>query len=141
MFEQKLSAAIRSLGGDPEASSPRVTLSLRALHRDGRHFPAELFLVVYREESGLEALVLVKDLTHQETVAQELKAVRNSYWALSETVTDPILQISEDFRILFANTAVRSVFGYTAKELINKDLLTLFPPSLHKRYASLIRKY
>jgi len=141
MFEQKLTVAVRATGTDPAGSSPRETLSLRALHKDGRHFPAELFLVVYRAESGLEALVLVKDLTHQETVAQELKAVRNSYWALSETVTDPILQISEDFRILFANTAVRSVFGYAAKELINKELQTLFPPSLHQRYTDLIRKY
>ncbi|MBN1835127.1 MAG: EAL domain-containing protein [Spirochaetales bacterium] len=141
LFEQKLAVAVRETGTEPTESSPRETLSLQALHRDGRHFPAELFLVAYRADVALEVLVLVKDLTHQETVAQELKAVRNSYWALSETVTDPILQINEDFRILFANSAVRSVFGYTAKELINKQIQTLFPPSLHKRYTGLIRKY
>ena len=141
MFGQRLAAAVRIAGLGPEGSSPRETIALRALDKDGRQFPVELFLVAYREETGPEALILVKDQSHQETVAQELKAVRNSYWALSETVTDPILQISEDFRILFANTAVRSVFGYTAQELMQKEFLSLFPASLHGRYAELIRKY
>jgi PAS domain S-box-containing protein len=141
LFEQKLKSLLRGSTAGSDGGSSRETIGLQGLHQDGRHFPAELFLVAYREEERQEALVLVKDRTYQDMVAQELKAVRNSYWALSETVMDPILQITEDFRILFANTAVRTVFGYTAKELVNKDLSLLFPPSLHKRYMQLIRKY
>jgi diguanylate cyclase (GGDEF)-like protein/PAS domain S-box-containing protein len=143
LFEQKLSASLRARRGERGQSTAvhREMLSLRALHKDGRQLPVEAFLILHRQGAASEILLLVKDQTHQETVAQELKAVRNSYAALTETVTDPILQINQSFKILFANTAVRSVFGYTAGELVNRDLEMLFPPSLYGRYMELFRKY
>ena len=59
-------------------------------------------------------MVLIRDLSEQLKITEELEALKSSYSALSETVSDPILQINESFHIIFANSAVERVFGYTA---------------------------
>jgi PAS domain S-box-containing protein len=82
-----------------------------------------------------------EEASQQVRLAQELEAVRDSYAALSETVADPILQINEQFKIIFANTAVRAVFGYERSELLKKDFSLLFPPSTYERYRDAFGKY
>ena len=118
MFEQKLTVAVRATGTDPEGSSPRETLSLRALHKDGRHFPAELFLVVYRAESGLEALVLVKDLTHQETVAQELEKLIRKYFP-KERGQPFFSDIRNTIKVRKSTATINLLSGATKKETVS----------------------
>jgi PAS domain S-box-containing protein len=86
-------------------------------------------------------LTVIKHALHFQSMHDELQASRESYWALSETTTDVILQINEDFNIQFANTAVQSIFGYSREEVIRGDFKILFPPPVYNRYVSEFRKY
>jgi two-component system, sporulation sensor kinase E len=47
--------------------------------------------------------------------------------AISETITDTIVTFDNQGSILSVNPAVRSMFGYQAKELMEKHVLKLFP--------------
>ena len=116
-------------------------LSLQGVDRDGRLLPLEARLVPYREAKGNSVFGFVTNLGGAGGAAEELEILRNSYWTLSETMSDPILQINEDFNILFANSAVQNVFGYTREELLNHSLDMLFPASVYERYRELLRKY
>jgi len=115
------------------------SLSLQGLARDGRLLPLEVRLVPHREAGKPSVFGFVNNLAG--AAAEELEILRDSYRTLSETMSDPILQINEDFVILFANSAVQNVFGYSREELLNKDLSMLFPPSVYERYHGQLRKY
>jgi PAS domain S-box-containing protein len=113
------------------------SMSLQGQSRDGRLLSLEVRLVPHREERG----TCVFGFVTPENALEELEILRDSYLTLSETMSDPILQINEDFHILFANSAVQNVFGYSREELVGKDLSMLFPPSVYARYHDLLRKY
>jgi len=86
-------------------------------------------------------ITVIKHALHFQSMHDELQASRESYWALSETTTDAILQINEDFKIQFANTAVESIFDYKRKEILHGDFKILFPPPVYSRYEAVFRKY
>jgi PAS domain S-box-containing protein len=132
-FEQQIAACLNS--GD------RSALNLRALTKKGQKLPVRVTFIPHRWHSDTAALVLIRDLSEQLKITEELEALKSSYSALSETVSDPILQINESFHIIFANSAVERVFGYTAEELRKKEFSSLFPPSVHNRYDDLFKKY
>jgi diguanylate cyclase (GGDEF)-like protein/PAS domain S-box-containing protein len=132
-FKQKISACLTN--GERSASN------LRALTKKGQQLPVRVTIIPHRWRGDPAAMVLIRDLTEQLKITEELEAVKSSYSALSETVADPILQINQDFQIIFANTAVERVFGYAPNELLGKDFSTLFPSSVHNRYEEVFKKY
>lgn len=125
------------LKGFPELEA----LSLPGLHPDGQPLALELRLVAARLPGGPAVYGIITELGRAAGMAEELEALRGSYWALSETVSDPILQIDEQFNILFANSAVQRVFGYTREELLRQSFAVLFPPAVYERYRDVFKKY
>jgi PAS domain S-box-containing protein len=123
------------------AGSTPQPLPLEGADGEGRLVGLELRLVPHRSAGSLSIFGFVKDPGTGARVEEELEVLRDSYSALSETVSDPILQINEEFNILFANSAVQHVFGYTSGELLNKSFAALFPPAVYERYSDIIRKY
>ena len=117
------------------------SMSLQAVDRDGRLVALELRLVPHRRGRQPSVFGFAANPSVTGNAVEELEILRDSYTTLSETMSDPILQINENFRILFANTAVQNVFGYSREELLGKDLAMLFPPSVYERYSDLLRKY
>jgi PAS domain S-box-containing protein len=132
-FEQKITACLDA--------GERSALNLRALTKKGQQLPVRVTIIPHQWHGDPAAMVLIRDLSEQLKVTEELEALKSSYSALSETVSDPILQINESFHIIFANSAVERVFGYTAEELRKKEFSSLFPPSVHNRYDDLFKKY
>jgi PAS domain S-box-containing protein len=133
-FHRRLSACLKG------SSEPEV-LSLQGLRADGQLLPLELRLVAARAPGGLEVFGVLSDRNRKAGMVEELEALRRSYWALSETVSDPILQIDDQFTILFANSAVQRVFGYSPQEVLRQSFGMLFPPSVYERYRDVFRKY
>jgi PAS domain S-box-containing protein len=117
------------------------SMSLQAADRDGRLVALEMRLVPHRRGRQPFVFGLAANPSGIGNAVEELEILRDSYTTLSETMSDPILQINESFRILFANTAVQIVFGYSREELLGKDLAMLFPPSVYERYSDRLSKY
>jgi PAS domain S-box-containing protein len=127
---------------NPEATPPaREILSITALHQNGSLLDIELSFLVQQQNGRNNIIAFVRDLTSHRRLFRELKASRDSYWALSETTSDAILQINQDFTIQFANTAIKSIFGYSNEELQGKGFDLLFPPPVYKRHHGTFKKY
>ncbi len=141
MFQKKL----ENCNGQrisPKATLPaRETLSITALHQRGGLLNIELSFLPKQQNEQNNIIAFARDLTLHKRLFRELKASRDSYWALSETTSDAILQINQDFTIQFANTAIKSVFGYSSEELKGKGFDLLFPPSIYKRHNATFQKY
>lgn len=116
-------------------------LSLSGIRKDGQSLVLNCALLLASSKKEPRYLAIFDDLTQYSRLANELQVTQDSYWTLSETTTDAILQIKESLKIQYANTAVKRVFGYDRKELIDRDFACLFPPSAYKRHGEAIKKY
>ncbi len=122
-------------------NNARISAKLQAVGKRGRRLPVRLTFIPHRWHGNAAVMVLMNDISEHLKITEELQAVKNSYWALSETVTDSILQVNDKLKIIFANTAVENVFGYSQKFLVGKDFSILFPPSVYNRYEGVFKKY
>jgi PAS domain S-box-containing protein len=133
-FRQRLRACLK---GSPEPEA----LTLRGVRPGGQTLDLDLRLAASRSARGLSIYGILTEQGRAPGMAEELEALRSSYWALSETVSDPILQIDDQFRIVFANSAVQRVFGYNREELLRQSFAMLFPSSVYERYLDAFKKY
>lgn len=98
-------------------------------------------LVVPVDSGGERFVVVMQDLSLNRVLLDELQESRDNYDALSETITEAILRIDEHMNIVFANSAVRTTFGFQPEDLRGKPFSTLFPESVYARNEGDFRKY
>ncbi len=113
----------------------------RGITKNGKVKSFESFSTSIMRDSKKIKLVIIRDLTYNKSLMDELKESKNNYDALSETIAEVIIRIDEKYKIIFANSAVKQVFGYEREELINKDFKILFPISEFTRYENEFLKY
>jgi diguanylate cyclase (GGDEF)-like protein/PAS domain S-box-containing protein len=86
-------------------------------------------------------LVVIRDLTYNKSLIDELKKSKDNYAALSDTISEVIIRIDEKFKIIYANYAVKQVLGYEREELLGQNFKLLFPKSEFMRYENEFKKY
>jgi len=84
---------------------------------------------------------VLRDVTLDQNTVLELRQLEKNYNILSETVNEAIVRIDEQFRIVFANSAVKRTFGYSKEDLHGKPFRILFPPEIYQRHETDFRKY
>ncbi len=126
----------RSIGHPPDD-----ILVLRASHQDGSPLSLECLLTSYQRDEDIVIVAIVRDLSFNRALFEQLKESKDNYDALSETISEAILRIDENFSIIFANTAVKSTFGFTVEEVRGRPFRMLFPPEIFERHEQEFRKY
>ncbi|MEO5573363.1 MAG: PAS domain-containing protein, partial [Gammaproteobacteria bacterium] len=63
-----------------------------------------------------------RDITERKQVEERLRESEHHYRLITQTATDVIITIDANSIILFINDAVVTMFGYTAAELLGKNL-------------------
>ncbi len=142
-FEHKLAARVRGLSGSPEheVSRPDDILVLRARRENGTNASFECVTIPASRGSDPALVVVLRDMSLHRSLVDQLRESKDNYDALSETLTEAIIRIDESFRIVFANSAVRSTFGYAADELRGRPFSILFPDAMYARHEAEFRKY
>ena len=70
-----------------------------------------------------------------------LRESEDRFRTFARTVPDPAFLLGRDGRVLYANDAVRHVFGYEPKELYGESFLRLLPERHHDRHRDGLRRY
>ncbi len=70
-----------------------------------------------------------------------LRESEERYRVVTETASDAIVMIDEDSRILFANSAIEKVFGYTKEEVLDRQLTMLMPERLRGMHQAALERY
>lgn len=86
-------------------------------------------------------VVAIRDLTANHELQERLQEISDNYDALSETINEAIVRINQEMTIVFANSAVRTTFGYEPADLIGEPFSRLFPDSIYKRHEEEFKKY
>lgn len=116
---------------------------LQFLHLlDADRQPVPVAALVVPVDTNRERFVVVmQDLSLNRVLLDELQESRDNYDALSETITEAILRIDEHMNIVFANSAVRTTFGFQPDDLRGEPFSILFPESVYARNEGDFRKY
>ncbi|MFP4066728.1 MAG: putative bifunctional diguanylate cyclase/phosphodiesterase [Spirochaetaceae bacterium] len=123
-------------------ATPDDIVLFRARHRDGSYLSVEALLATYIDSAGnLRVVLVMRDLSEHSSLLEELRKSKDNYDALSETITEAIVRLHENFTILYANAAVKSTFGYAPEELWGEHFRMLFPPGEYQRHEEAFHKY
>ncbi|WP_455383406.1 putative bifunctional diguanylate cyclase/phosphodiesterase [Salinispira pacifica] len=116
-------------------------LAFRGIKADGSIVTMDCLLARVSDGENRNILAVIRDLTLDKRLYEQLKESKDHYVALSETITEAIFRLDHNFRILFANTGVKNTFGFEPDEVIGKELTTLFPQEVFRRHEAEFRKY
>jgi len=122
-----------------ELKQGKAVLTERVLVRkDGSVVPAEI------SGKGLpdgRIVAIVRDITERNNALARIHESEEQYRTLAETATDAIVTIDENSKILYMNTAIKSVFGYSREELVGKQLTVLMPEYLRTIHRDAMTRY
>ncbi len=77
-------------------------------------------------------------ITDREEVLRESE---EGYRLVTESVSDAILTIDREHKILFVNSAAEKIFGYTTQEMLGSKLFMLMPERLRGAHAAGMARY
>lgn len=96
--------------------------------------------IVLKLVVGAAVLLLSLSAFVVRRLGRELAASEERYRAVTETVTEGILAIDEEGRIVFANSAAARILGRPAARLAGSNFEDLIPPNLRGEPGSALRQ-
>lgn len=113
----------------------------RTASRDGQLKSVEGLFYAYKKDGKPVVVLLIRDLTYSRSLFEELQQAKDHYDALSETISETIIRLDEEFIIIFVNSAITKTFGYERDEVNGQHFSILFPPGVFHRNKNTFRKY
>jgi len=115
--------------------------SFHAVTKEGEVLSADCFLSPIRSGGELRLVVVLRDEPIGRELMHQLRESNDHFLALSETITEAIFRLDEDFNILFANSGVKNTFGFERSEMSSRTFASLFPEEVFRKHVEEFRKY
>ncbi len=139
-FHEKL-AEFAIKGNSPHHAKPSDVLAFRGQRSDGTIVSMDCLLSSIQLPTQVAVIALIRDLSFDHALFEQLKETREHYVALSETITEAIFRIDDEFSIIFANSGVKNTFGWEREEVVGKPFSVLFPPEVFSKHEQEFKKY
>lgn len=113
------------------------------IRKDGSRFPVLLSVTALRDKDGTITgyLGIAIDISERHQAAALLQENVQHTQAILDNVVDPIITIDEKGGISSFNQAAEAVFGYTAAEVLGRNVNMLMPPPYHAEHDGYLRNY
>jgi PAS domain S-box-containing protein len=113
------------------AAIPGFTASMecRVRHKDGTWRHCEIVGKNLLHDPAIGAILLSsRDITERQATNEALRRSEQKYRVLVEQSPDAIISVSENWKILFANSAASELTGYPLEELLRLSILDTYDP-------------
>lgn len=132
-------AAAKHLYSTPDKSR---LMEVRYKTPRGAPFPVLLSISpIFDRGESLGFVFVARDITGRKQAEAALMESEERYRTLVETVTDAIIMIDEESKILSINTAAEKIFGYAVAEMIGQELTKLMPEHLRPLHKAAVKRY
>lgn len=113
------------------------------VRKDGSRFWADVVTIALRDRAGniRGFSKVIRDITERKQATERILESEQRHRIIAETASDAIITIGEDSTIIFANPAVRKIFGYDPEELTGEKITLLMPERLRGLHLSGMRRY
>ena len=124
-------ATVEALHGRMHGREP-FAFEILNYHKDGTPYWIQVEVTPLVEDDGTLSgfMAIETDVTERRRAETALRESEAQYRLLSETASDVIVTVDDEYRIVYVNPAVREVFGYEPGALVGQDLFAFMPPRL-----------
>lgn len=145
--EPRFRSLLAPLQGDSESS---LTFETIHRHKDGHDIHVEIFLqYIARENSAGHFIAIVRDIdvrkknekSFRKRTKQKIHEQEELLRAIIDTAVDGIITISDHGVIETCNQAAENIFGYSADEMIDKNVSILMPEPYAAEHDSYLANY
>jgi PAS domain S-box-containing protein len=105
----------------------------------GQHVMAALEQSDLEGPGGLQEKILGLEDVYPRHVTKELLSVRRHFEVILGSMSEGILEITIEGRIVYANRSSVSLIGMTEDKLLGSDFVHLFPEKYHERIHDVLR--
>jgi diguanylate cyclase (GGDEF)-like protein/PAS domain S-box-containing protein len=126
-----------------QIENPEVSpAALRLLRTDGSYLATDVVGSIEIRPGLTDLIVLVvRDATERVAFEHALRSSENRLTAIVDTAPDAIVSIGVEGRIQSFNTAAERMFGYTADEIVGRDVTVLMPAPHAAEHAGHLTRY
>ena len=130
-YEKSMNRFIKT--GEEPAMNRQLERS--ALKKDGTEFPVELTVSVIKLEDKHIFIGFIRDITERKIAQDVLKEKEELYRTVVESLSEGLIITDIDDKIIFANSEVENLTGYTIEEMTGKHAYKLFlSENQHKEF-------
>jgi PAS domain S-box-containing protein len=90
-------------------------------------------------DSDLQGKVIGRDDLYKRQITKELLASKRHFEAMLNNITEGILELTNELKIVYANPAAISIIGVSEEMLLSSDFTKLFHETHHKRIKDLLK--
>jgi len=93
--------------------------------KNGRKIPVEITITSKRFSAQWYYIIIARDITEKFAKEAEIKAKETHYAKILENISEVIMEISDDFRILSVTPSLNKILGYHDYEIIGHSFYEL----------------
>ncbi|MBN2108813.1 MAG: PAS domain S-box protein [Deltaproteobacteria bacterium] len=101
------------------------------LRKDGSEFPTEVSQSVWKAGDEVFATGIIRDITERRHAERSLQESEARLRAVFDGAVDAIVTTNSNGQIVNWNKAAEGMFGYTAEEIIGRQVNVLIPERVH----------
>ncbi len=124
-----------------EARVIGIGRELEAQRRDGAIFPIELALKEVRGSNHRQFTGIIRDITVRKQAEEALRESQGRIQAILNTAADAIITIDQHGIVESVNSAAERLFGYTASELVGRNVSMLMPSPHRDQHDGYLERY
>ncbi len=111
--------------------------------KDGRLYTEEMTITPVLDDKGeIQNYIAIKqDITDRKSIETALRESQQRAIKILETAADCMITIDEHGIIQTFNPAAENAFGYSADEVIGRNVKLLMPPPFHAEHDGYLKRY